>query len=595
MNDIDQLNRYKIEIFSMNKTITADEGDILAEKILQAGIPLSFYCNKKGLCGKCLVEILEGKLPPLDKKEHFLITQKGLGQNHRLSCLYRIQSDLRISIPKESMIQEVLILHTGVESPIELNPAVKKFHLKLEMPGIGLPYSFQEVLDNSFQKKLVVPLDVLKKLPDIPEQSQLGITAVVYNDQEILNFEPGDTVDNNFGIAIDLGTTTVVVELINLNTGETLDIATAKNSQMTYGSDIMSRIGFAVGDPKNAEELKDSILKILNEMIGQILTRNKISRSSVYEIVIAGNTTMNHLLLGLPVKSLALSPYQSVFSSLPELSSVDLKFKINSHGKAYISPNIKSFVGGDISAGLAASNLENRKGNLLFIDLGTNGEIVLKTEEGFITTSTAAGPAFEGMNISCGMLALPGAIYRAEYKNRLVFSTIKNKPALGICGTGLIDLIAIFLDEGKITPKGQIQIRDDIQKIQIFNNISITQKDVREMQLAVAAIKCGIKMILLKRQLKFDDLDGIFIAGAFGNYLNIENSMRIGLLPQIDETKVHFIGNSSIAGAKGFLLSRPARKRIESLIKNIQFFSLATDPLFQKHFIEAIEFQNQSL
>jgi uncharacterized 2Fe-2S/4Fe-4S cluster protein (DUF4445 family) len=302
---------------------------------------------------------------------------------------------------------------------------------------------------------------------------------------------------------------------------------------------------------------------------------------------------MNHLLLGLPVKSLALSPYQSVFSSLPELSSVDLEFKINRQGKVYISPNIKSFVGGDISAGLAASDLENREGNLLFIDLGTNGEIVLKTEEGFLASSTAAGPAFEGMNISCGMLALPGAIYRAEFKNQLVFSTIKNKPALGICGTGLIDLIAIFLNEGKITPQGKI--KDDRQKIRISDNISITQKDVREMQLAIAAIKCGIKMILLKRQLQFEDIDGIFIAGAFGNYLNIENSMRIGLLPHIDETKVRFIGNSSIAGAKGFLLSMPARKRIESLVKNIQFFSLASDPLFQKHFIEAIEFKNQSL
>ncbi len=593
MKEMHHTERYKIDIPSVNETIMADEGDILAEKILQAGIPLSLYCSQKGLCGKCFVEILDGKLPPLKEREKVFITQKGLNQNHRLSCLYRIQSDIRLRIPLESMIQEVPILHTGVESPVELNPAIKKFHLKLKKPEIGLPYSFQEAVENYFQKKLSIPLPLLKKLPGNIEKGWSWITAAVYNDEEILSLEPGHTVNNNFGIAIDLGTTTVVVELINLNTGETLDIETARNSQMTYGSDIMSRISFAVGDPKNAEELRRSILKTLNGMIGQVLTRNKISRSSVYEIVIAGNTAMNHLLLGLPVKSLALSPYQSVFSCLPELSSVDLKFKINRHGKVYISPNIKSFVGGDVSAGLAASDLENRKGNLLFVDLGTNGEIVLKTEEGFLATSTAAGPAFEGMNISCGMLALPGAIYRAEYKNQLVFSTIKNKPVLGICGTGLIDFIAIFLDEGKITPKGQI--KDDAQRIRISDNISITQKDVREMQLAIAAIKCGIKMILLKRQLQFGDLDGIFIAGAFGNYLNIENSMRIGLLPRIDKNKVHFIGNSSIAGAKGFLLSGPTRKRIESLVKKIQFFSLASDPLFQKHFIEAIEFQKQSL
>jgi len=205
-----------------------------------------------------------------------------------------------------------------------------------------------------------------------------------------------------------------------------------------------------------------------------------------------------------------------------------------------------------------------------------------------VATSTAAGPAFEGMNISCGMLALPGAIYKAEYKKQLRTFTIRDKPASGICGTGLIDLFAIFLEDGEISPKGVIQ--DKRKKILITNNIFITQKDVREMQLAIAAIKTGINMILQENSLTKDQLDGIYIAGAFGNYLNIKNSIRIGLLPQIGEEKIIFIGNSSLAGAKALLLSAKSRKEIEALVKKIQYLSLASNPMFQKNFIDALEF-----
>lgn len=588
---MDHSAKYKINIVSHNKTITAHEGDLLADKIQKAGINLSVYCNKKGLCGKCFVEIVKGKLAHLSEREELFIKQKRLDKNYRLACLHKIKSDLEINIPEESIIQEAFILKTGIKSPILINPAVKKYHLQLKKPEIGFPYSLSELLEKYFRKKkLFIPLNLLKGLPDILERSKFQITATMYNESEILSIEPNDTLSKNFGIAIDIGTTTVVVELVDLNNGESIDSSTANNSQMRYGSDVISRISFAFQDSNNLAKLRNSILRTLNEMIKQILDRNKIDNSHVYEIVIAGNTSMNHLLLGLPVKTLAVAPFHSVFAHLPPLSADDLGFKINKDGKVYISPNIKSFIGGDISAGLIASDLERRKGNYLFVDLGTNGEIVLKTKERFIATSTAAGPAFEGMNISCGMLAIPGAIYKAEYKNKLVLHTIKNKPAMGICGTGLIDLISVFLDKGVVTPKGTII--NKTKRIQITDNIYISQKDIREMQLAIAAIKSGIRMVLLKNEFKKEELEEIFIAGAFGNYLNIKNSMRIGLLPQINEDKIIFIGNASLAGAKALLLSQQARKKIESLVKRIQYFSLATDPLFQRYFIEALEFKN---
>jgi uncharacterized 2Fe-2S/4Fe-4S cluster protein (DUF4445 family) len=256
----------------------------------------------------------------------------------------------------------------------------------------------------------------------------------------------------------------------------------------------------------------------------------------------------------------------------------------------YISPNIKSFVGGDISAGLIASDLAHKKGTYLFIDLGTNGEIVLKTEKEIIVTSTAAGPAFEGMRISCGMLALPGAIYKAKHVDKLQTFTLGKKPAKGICGTGLIDLIAIFLETGKLSSNGRINGRQ--KKIIIKDKVHISQNDVREMQLACAAVKTGIKMMLEEHHLTSDQLDGIYIAGAFGNYLNIKNGMKIGLLPQIDEEKIIFVGNAALAGAKTLLLSVTSRNSVENLVRKIRFVSLASRPSFQKKFVDALEFSS---
>lgn len=583
--------RYSLKIISHDKTIKTAKNDILADKIQEAGINLSAYCSKRGLCGKCFVEIIGGKLPPPLEKENFFLKQKKLSKNHRLACLYKIQGDLSVKVPQESLIQETTILTTGIQQQFLIDPPVKKYHLQLAKPRISAPDSIAELFQTYLRERnLNFPLNLLKKLPDILERNRYDITVVMHKENEILNVEQGDTTTYNFGLAIDIGTTTLVVELVDLNTGETRDTSTAMNSQVKFGADVVSRISYAFHNQKNLEELRNSIIKTLNKMITQLLKRNRIDPDFVYEIAAAGNTSMNHLLLGMPVETLAMAPYNSVFTFLPELSSQDLGFKINKYGKVYIAPNIQSFVGGDISSGLTATNLENKKGNFLFIDLGTNGEIVLKKGNKFIATSTAAGPAFEGTNISCGMLALPGAIYKAEQKNRLKLFTIKNKPGSGICGTGLIDLIAVFLDKGIISSKGKIQAKT--KKIHITGSIYITQKDVREAQLAIAAIKTGIRMILEESNMTLEQLNGIFIAGAFGHYLNIKNSMKIGLLPQINQKKVIFIGNSSLAGAKSLLLSLQTRKKTESMVKKIQYISLATKPSFQDYFINALEFKN---
>ncbi len=581
--------KYKIKLASENKTVTVREDALMAEVIREAGIPLSLYCGMKGLCGKCLVEITRGQRPALSAREKLFIRRKKLSSHHRLACLFRIKSDLTVKIPESSKIQSIPVLQTGIESVVHPDPSVKKYEIRLRKPRKGYPLSPTEALEDHFQRKLKIPLPVLKELPGILGKSRYQVTVALYDDEDVLSVEPGRTASENIGAAIDLGTTTVVVELVDLNTGQSLGTEVSENPQIRFGSDVMSRIGYAVKDSRSLTRLREPLLKTLNGMIEKILERRKLDRSSVYEVVVAGNSPMNHILLGLPVEGLAVSPFQALFSSLPSLPAEEVGLRIHGQGKLYVSPNIKSFVGGDISAGLAVSDFSQERGSFLYLDLGTNGEIVLKTEEGIWATSTAAGPAFEGMNTSCGMMAVPGAIDKAEYKNGLIVSTIGNKRPAGVCGTGFIDLLAVFLESGQLTSSGRIKNKS--KRLHVAHDIYLTQRDVRELQLATAAVKSGTRMVLANNKLRINDLDGVFVAGAFGHYLNIQSSIRIGLLPAVDEDKVRFIGNASLAGAKALLLSRERREKTESMVKNIQYVSLAANPRFQEYFLEAMEFK----
>jgi uncharacterized 2Fe-2S/4Fe-4S cluster protein (DUF4445 family) len=579
---------YTIKILSHGQRIRARRKEVLADKILQAGIPLSLYCNKRGLCGKCFVEIVKGRRPPLGERERFWLAQKNLGKDFRLACQYEINSNLEVNVPALFISPDVPILPAVSRSAVSPNPAVKKYYLELPRPDISTPYSLSEILTQNLGSKHVqMPLDLLRELARKLEAAAFKVTVVVYREKEIIAVEPGNTTDQNYGLAVDIGTTTLVVDLVDLNTGKTLATGAGLNSQVKRGADVISRISYASADPDNAAELRNLVLDTLNEMILKILARHRVSPASVYDIAVSGNTTMNHLVLGIPVETLAVAPYHAIFSRLSPLSVDQAGFALYPRGKVYLAPNIRSFIGGDIASGLLASRLSSKRGNFLFIDLGTNGEIVLKAGSELIATSTAAGPAFEGMNISCGMPALAGAIFKAEDKGAIKIFTLGNKPGRGVCGTGLIDLMAIFLERGRISPRGAIQGKKKI--IRVNKNIALTQEDIRQMQLACAAIKTGIRMMLKGNHLSEDDLDGIYIAGAFGNYLNIRNSMKIGLLPRIDEPKLVFIGNSSLAGAKLLLVSASEREKIESLARKIRYVSLAANPEFQDYFIKALE------
>jgi uncharacterized 2Fe-2S/4Fe-4S cluster protein (DUF4445 family) len=580
---------FKIRVSSHGRTIEAGKKDILADSLQQAGIPLNLYCNRRGLCGKCFVEIVSGARPdPLDREKYWL--EKGhLSDRHRLACQYEVEGDLVVNVPVSSTQANVPILPQIPRSEVTPNPAVRKYFLEIPRAEISAPFSLSEqVLAGLGAASLKIPVDVLEGVGRAMKEAGQKVTVIVHEESEVLAVEPGNTIDRNFGLAVDVGTTTLVMELVDVESGKTLDMEAALNSQSRRGADVISRLTFALEEKANAAELRKLVLESLNQMARRLLQRNRVSADSVYEVVISGNTAMGHLLLGVPVDSLAAAPYQAVFSSLPGLAARQVGLAIHPRGKVHFAPHIRSFVGGDISSGLLAAGLADRPGYHVFIDLGTNGEIVLKAGERLVATSTAAGPAFEGMNISCGMPALPGAIFRAEDSGAVLSSTIGSAPARGVCGTGLIDLVSLFLARGEILPGGAI--RNPEKKLLVEPGIVLTQDDVRQVQLACAAIKSGIRLMLKANGLSVGELDGIIVAGAFGSYLNIRNSFRLGLLPRMDEERVLFIGNSSLAGARLLLVAREARREVEALVRRIGYFSLASDPEFQDQFIRALEF-----
>ncbi len=578
-----------VDIVSHNLKVKATKGRILSDVLLEAGLPLNLYCRGRGLCGKCFVKIFSGPRPAFKAGEEKLLILRGLDSDHRLACLFALVRSIAVSVPEGALLEKMPILAWGVESPVDFDPAVKKYFVELSPAELVRPESAWSILGHDL--KLPSPrasLDVVRSLPSLLSKTGGRITAVLHQNEEVLTLEPDDTTSKSLGLAVDLGTTTLVMDLVDLNTGRVLDSETALNSQTSYGADVVSRISLVFSEPDRAGRLQEAVVGDLNRMASALLKRNHRLAENVYEAVVAGNTAMNHLLTRVPVSTLALSPFSPVYSVLPPLPSREIGLDINSRGRIYVAPNIKSFVGGDISAGLMASGFLDRPGTLLYIDLGTNGEIALKRDEEILVTSTAAGPAFEGMNISHGMLAVPGAICRAEEDGGFRLFTIGNKPARGICGTGLIDVVAVGIGLGFITVQGAVTRPQ--KSIPLAAGIALDQKDVRELQLAAAAVKAGMRMMLASAGLRAADLDGLFIAGAFGNSLNIARAMSLGLLPSIDPARITFLGNASLAGARVLLVSLEARRRLESVVGAFRHFSLAREASFQDMFVSSLEF-----
>ena len=591
-------------------------GTILFEAAARAGFLIKNPCGGNGTCGKCKVRITQGAMPPTGACEKTLSADE-LEKGVRLSCQAKIQSDCIVEIPESSLFEntsQILTSSTGDE--IQILPCVTKHHLDMPPPSDTDDRCDLKRIEDALGFSVRVPLSVLRTLPGTLRGNDFKGTAVVCC-QQLIAFEPGDTTDTAYGVAFDLGTTTVVGTLLDLTNGHELGVAATMNPQISTGDDVISRIQKARDSQENLGEMHAAINKTMADLIAELTEKSGVSPSSIYEVTVAGNTTMQHIFCGISPASLGEVPFASAFHRGLLYKANQASLDIHPEACLYVFPNIGGFVGGDTVAGLLATTMYDTTDTKLLVDIGTNGEIVLGTGDRFLAASTAAGPAFEGARITNGMRATNGAIEKVVMgEEDIWYNVIGNTRPSGLCGTGLIDLTAELLRLGVIDMTGRVLPKDetpenlpdaiknrllerdgqvdfliaDTNETGTDSEIVLFQKDVRELQLATGAIRAGISILLKTAELTMDDLDEVLLAGAFGNFIRRSNARRIGLLPPIAKEKIRFVGNAASMGAKAVLLSSQIRDEAEKIATQAEHIDLSLDPEFQMEFGMAMMF-----
>jgi len=584
------------------------QGTSLLKIIQEKGIGMESPCTGTGTCGKCKIKILKGEINQLKEEEAFYLTKEEIKQGIRLACFVKPEGDLTVELLEDKNIKHK-ILTEGYMPSISINPMIHKKTYKLTKPSLEEELSYEEILEQVLQQKIQTNNYELLKL--LPEAFAQGEFTAVYLGSGVIGIEAGNTMKETYGIAVDIGTTTVVAALVDLINGEEIASASEINPQTEYGLDVLSRIAFVQNDPKGLGLLHRGIINCVNSLIMQLCNKNSIAADSIYEITIAANTTMMHLLLGVNTNSIGKAPYTPVFKRAQSISAVALGINISTFGRVYCMPAVSSYIGGDITAGILVSRLQETNKNVLFIDIGTNGEIVLSKSGQLSSCSCAAGPALEGMNISCGMRAAEGAIEGIKiHEDKISLKVIDDKIPVGICGSGILECISEISRVGLIEKTGRIKKKEGVKeskpglehliieengkrKIHITigaKEIYITQKDIRQVQLAKGAISSGFYALLDLMQMDMLDLQEVIIAGQFGKHLNVDSLIGVGIIPEALRNKITYVGNSSKSGAVMCLLSQQAREDIEKLAKAVNYFELSTMEGYEKLFTKCLSF-----
>ncbi len=608
----------KVKFTPQNKEINVEEGTNLLEAADQAGLYIEGDCAGRGTCGKCRVKITDDSKaePTAAEKKH--LSSKDLESGWALACQRTIDHNLVIEVPiqKDAHLRKTT-LAGGVED-LTAEPLVEKVAVKLSRPAVkDQTADLERLLDHLENFELNIKLRELSSLPALLRDNSYSVTAAITGSR-IISIEPGDTSDQVYGVAFDIGTTTIMGSLLDLKTATVLAVAAATNPQNAYGADVISRITHASESIGNLKQLQDKVIEAANKIIKDLLKQTRVARDRVYEVTAVGNTTMSHLFMGVDPTYLAPAPFVPAYSRALEVEASELGLKVSPAGRVTFLPNIAGYVGSDTVGVILAADMDQRKDNCAAIDIGTNGELVLAANERLMACSTAAGPAFEGAQIKHGMRAAAGAIEAVDYiDGEIKVSTIDDVPARGICGSGLIDAAAALLDAGLIEPSGRFvnpeenpekipsQFKDRLRSgnggfefvlvkaedSETGDDIVLSQGDLRELQLAKGAIYAGLMILLKEAEIKIDDLDQILLAGAFGNYVRKESALTIGLLPQLPAEKIIAIGNAAGDGSRMALTSKTMRKRAIELPGRVEHLELSTRADFQDIFIDAMAFK----
>jgi uncharacterized 2Fe-2S/4Fe-4S cluster protein (DUF4445 family) len=569
------------------------------------GVGISSVCGGKGTCHSCKVQVLSGTVSKPTPNEREAFTSQELKGGWRLACQTYPLSDCKLTLPPESMTTTQRVQVEGLEVKVKPEPPIQAYHLKMEAPSLSAPDAdadrLLQVLNQQHQLNCgKIDINVLRVLSTQIRSWNWEFQAVVRND-EVIALLPWP--NNQLGLAIDLGTTKIAGYLINLGNGQTLAARGVMNPQISHGEDIISRITGVVHSPDEGMLLQKLAVEAINELCTDLCAEANAGTEDIVEAVVVGNTAMHHLFLGLPVRQLALSPFVPAVSGALDIKAGDLGLHIAPGAYVHLLPNIAGFVGADHVAALLAIEVLAAKGPIVALDIGTNTEVSLMHDGMITSTSCASGPAFEGGHIKYGMRAATGAIERLRIADDIIqYQTIDGAPPIGICGSGILDALSQLylvkaIDEGgRITDnhprvrthKGQREfILVDKEERGGKPAITITQHDVRELQLAKAAIRSGIQILLEANGCPEDEIKQVIIAGAFGTYIDVASAVTIGMLPSLPLNRFRQAGNAAGMGAKLALISLARRAEAEAVASRVKYIELASTPGFDQTFIQA--------
>jgi uncharacterized 2Fe-2S/4Fe-4S cluster protein (DUF4445 family) len=589
---------YETKILPSGLIIHTNDDDTIFEVLSKNKIPIEGVCGGKGLCGKCAIRIVKGRLSPMTKQEEKWL--KIIGLDYRLACQARTLSDTEIELNQQSRTSRTQILVWGQEVKSKLRPIITKQRKILKKPSLKDQEADLNRLLNSLginQYDSLIPMKVSNTL----WKADFDVDIILF-DQELINLCPHTKKCHLYGIAFDIGTTTVVGYLYDLEDGKLLAIKSYYNEQIKFGEDVISRIEFANKSEKNLSKIQSAIIGTINRIISELLEEAKIDFENIYDVVCSGNTVMCSFLLGNSAYYSSRVPYIPPFT-LP-MTSKTRDLKIISNKSAYLRtlPAISAYVGGDLVADILVSKIYEYNEPAALVDLGTNGEVVIKTSDNFLASSCAAGPALEGYSIRNGMRAMEGAIESVsirEDNEEVFFRTIGGIKPLGICGSGIVEALAWMRIRGIVDRTGRI-VKGSSKKVIKENGelqfvlfeekgkkIAITQNDVRKLQVAKAAIFSTLLTLTKLSKVEVKDFKKLFIAGAFGTYVEPFYGAVIGLLPELPKEKYVQIGNGSGAGATALLLSKDEWKKADNIAKQVKTIELNLVKFFKDEFINA--------
>lgn len=619
--------QYTVNFKSHGKTVEVEAGKTILDAAALAGIAVEGNCGSAGKCGKCKVHVVEGFNPEAERVGEKFFTEGEMKDGWVLACRYEVDRDMTVEVPiqKDAFSRKTKL--NSLLDNIVIDSPVKKVYVEMEKPALSdqCP-DFERIiraLDLDPAKQRPNPR-LLSIIPKLIRDSKYKITAVIHG-EELMWVEAGDTSSQRYGMVFDIGTTTVVALLINLEDGNIVGAAADTNPQNVFGADVISRINYVISEPETGlAQLHDKVVQCLGDLALRAVAEAGVDKTMVYECTVVGNTTMSQLFAGVDPSYLAPAPFIPGYVHSVEMEARDLGFDLNPESKVHLLPNIAGYVGSDTVGVILGTHIHERPSVTVAIDVGTNGEIVAAGNGRILACSTAAGPAFEGAQIKHGMRAADGAIESVFIDNEAgtcKIEVIGDKKPKGICGSGILDAVAQLFDSGIIDFKGAFNIgegkEDAESKIhpELRKRITkqedgyefvlstaeesakgrpvvICQKDIRELQLGKGAIYAGIKVLLGELGATLEDVKSVMIAGAFGSYIRETSGLIIGLFPELPNGKIEFIGNAASEGARLALVSSEERRLCDELARKTEYIELSSRMDFQDEYVMALYFPN---